>query len=69
MYTYFGGGPMWSIRPKEGLQEKVYDILKNASEHHKHFKVFLKEEIPDRFHYKHNRRINPIMLLADEGYG
>lgn len=31
-------------------------------------KVYLKEEIPDRFHYRHNKRIQPIILVADEGW-
>lgn len=31
-------------------------------------KVYLKEEIPERFHYRHNKRIQPIILVADEGW-
>lgn len=30
--------------------------------------VYKKEDIPDRFHYKHNRRIQPILAVADEGW-
>lgn len=31
-------------------------------------KAYLKEEIPERFHYRHNKRIQPIILVADEGW-
>lgn len=31
-------------------------------------KVYLKEEIPDRYHYSHHKRIQPIILVADEGW-
>ena len=31
-------------------------------------KVYLKEDIPARFHYQHNDRIQPIILVADEGW-
>ena len=30
--------------------------------------VYLKEDIPARFHYQHNDRIQPIILVADEGW-
>lgn len=44
---------------------EVYDKLKHCSPH---MTVYLKEEIPDRFHYQHNDRIQPIILVADEGW-
>lgn len=30
--------------------------------------VYLKEDIPARFHYQHSDRIQPIILVADEGW-
>ena len=29
--------------------------------------VFLREQIPDRFHYRNHRRIPDVLLLANEG--
>ena len=29
--------------------------------------VFLREHIPDRFHYRNHRRIPDVILLANEG--
>jgi len=31
-------------------------------------KVYLKEDIPERFHYKNNDRIPSILVLADPGH-
>ena len=47
-------------------KEYVYNLLKQCDD--RHMKVYLKEEIPDRFHYRHNKRIQPIILIADEGW-
>lgn len=30
--------------------------------------VYKKEQIPDRFHYKHNIKIQPILAVADKGW-
>lgn len=42
----------------------TYNLLKKCNSH---VKVYLKEEIPDRFYYHCNKRIQPITLVADEG--
>lgn len=44
---------------------EVYNKLKNCSSH---MNVYLKEDIPARFHYQHNDRIQPLILVADEGW-
>ncbi|XP_012942288.1 ectonucleotide pyrophosphatase/phosphodiesterase family member 5 [Aplysia californica] len=33
-----------------------------------HMQVWLKEDIPERFHLKHNRRVMDVFALADEGW-
>ena len=57
-----GGGPFMEIRPNEGKLESVYQALQNID----NTQVFKKENIPDKFNYKNNNRIEPILLLADE---
>ena len=47
-----------------GLQEELYENLKKI----KHLTVYRKQDIPEKFHYKHNRRVPPILIAADEGY-
>jgi len=48
----------------EGEQE-VFESLKRNKVN---FKVYLKEDIPDRYHLKNNSRVPEILMVADEGY-
>ena len=43
----------------------MYRALHDANPH---LKVYKKEDIPEHFHYRHNERIMPILLEADEGW-
>ena len=52
------------ILPVVGQEDAVVDRLKNVS----HITVYHKRDIPDRLHYKHNRRIMPVLVIADEGW-
>ncbi|XP_072546441.1 bis(5'-adenosyl)-triphosphatase enpp4 [Salminus brasiliensis] len=44
------------------------DLYNNLSNCHTHMKAYLKDAIPDRLHYRNNERIQPIILVADEGW-
>ncbi len=57
--------PVLAIRPKPGFEDSVYQALKSA---HPHLKVFTKEDLPERFHYRSHRRIPEIIGIADEGW-
>lgn len=63
-YTVIDLTPVAAILPQINRTE-VYNKLKNCSHH---MKVYLKEDIPPKFHYQHNDRIQPIILVADEGW-
>lgn len=63
-YTLIDLTPVAAILPKINKTE-VYNKLKNCSSH---LNVYLKEDIPARFHYQHNSRIQPVVLVADEGW-
>ncbi|XP_060707307.1 bis(5'-adenosyl)-triphosphatase enpp4 [Hemiscyllium ocellatum] len=63
-YTEVTHSPVTAILPHNNISY-VYKLLLNCDSH---MKVYLKEDIPDRFHYKHNERIQPILLVADEGW-
>ncbi|RWS09331.1 ectonucleotide pyrophosphatase/phosphodiesterase family member 5-like protein, partial [Dinothrombium tinctorium] len=58
-------GPVGSVLPKLGKLDIVYQKLKNA---HPNMTVYLKPDIPERFHYRNNPRIMPIVAIADEGF-
>ncbi|CAG2115363.1 unnamed protein product, partial [Medioppia subpectinata] len=66
-YDMYGASPVWSIQPKPGFEDKVFQTLFNASKT-MNFTVYKKEDIPQEFHYKNHRRILPIFLMADEGW-
>lgn len=57
-------GAYMFIHPVEGKIDKVVEDLKQTS----HMTVYRKNEIPDRLHFKNNRRVLPVFLLADEGW-
>ncbi|KAI5140544.1 Bis(5'-Adenosyl)-Triphosphatase Enpp4 [Manis pentadactyla] len=63
-YILIDLSPVAAVLPKINRTE-VYNKLKNCSSH---MNVYLKEDIPARFHYQHNERIQPIILVADEGW-
>ncbi|XP_068688913.1 ectonucleotide pyrophosphatase/phosphodiesterase family member 5-like [Montipora foliosa] len=50
------------IIPKEGMLNQVYQKLKGIP----HLNTYLKDDIPEEFHYKHNRRVMPIFIVADD---
>ena len=58
-------GPLTMIQPKEGKVDKVYRALK---EKEKHYRVYKKEDLPERYHLKDHRRVSDILMIADLGY-
>ena len=59
-------GPAALIQPKDPRQ--TLDIYNSLAKKHPRMKVFLKADIPERWHYKKNRRITPIYAVADESW-
>ena len=53
------------LPPSSGWLEEVYSSLLDANPR---LKVYKKEDIPEYFHYRHNERIMPILLEAEEGW-
>lgn len=61
-------GPVVQIWPKYNKIDKVYNDIVEAKKDIQHFQVYRKEDIPDKWHFKHHHLISPIVLLADPGY-
>ncbi|KAG0265530.1 hypothetical protein BG011_004558 [Mortierella polycephala] len=65
-----------SLQPHLGIRTrdpkrlpKIYNTLKNAQQKDNlPFKVYRREEIPERYNYANNERIAPVVVLADPGY-
>lgn len=59
-------GAVAGLRPHEG--ESVDEIYQALAVKPEHYKVYRREEIPERLHFRAHRRIPPIVMVADEGW-
>ena len=57
--------PATAIDPGPGRTELIYQGLVNA---HPHLRVYRRQDVPTRFHFRSNRRIAPLLALADDGW-
>ncbi len=53
------------LRPLEGDAEALY---KKFAGKENHFKVYRREETPAKYHFRDNRRIPPVIMVADDGW-
>ncbi|MBL8206095.1 MAG: alkaline phosphatase family protein [Blastocatellia bacterium] len=60
------GGQLTGIFPKAGAEAAIDQALKARPI--SHATCYRKTEIPARFHYQNNRRIPPLICIADEGW-
>ena len=65
--TYASGNANVMITPRNGFKMYIYDKLK-YHENGNHYKVYLKEDIPEKYHIKHNKRTPPIILICEPGW-
>ncbi|KAJ2843621.1 hypothetical protein IWW36_005495, partial [Coemansia brasiliensis] len=60
--------PLASIQPKDDKHvSEMYDKLLRASAGQP-WKVYLRKDIPDRFHYHHPTRVAPILVIPEVPY-
>lgn len=57
--------PVGLIQPDEGSKMKVYSALK---ENENNYRAYLKEELPEHYHFSDHYRIPEIIMIADVGY-
>ena len=57
--------PVLALWPREEDTEAVYQALVNA---HPHLKVYRRQDIPQRYHYRGHRRTPRILGVADAGW-
>ncbi len=60
-----GSKPVMMIDPSKEDFQKVFNLLK---ENQNHYKVYLKEDLPEYFHFNKHPYIYPIILVADIGW-
>ncbi len=57
--------PVLQLMPRTGTADELYRRLRGR---HRSLQVYKKEEMPPELHYSNNRRIAPIVAIADEGW-
>ncbi|XP_028998486.1 bis(5'-adenosyl)-triphosphatase enpp4 isoform X2 [Betta splendens] len=63
-YTLVDLTPVAALIPQKDA-DVIFGILSKC---HKHMTAYVKNAIPDRLHYRNNERVQPIILVADEGW-
>lgn len=48
--------------------ENENEVYENLKENEDHYRVYRKEEIPERFHLKNHPRVPELLMVADVGY-
>ncbi|KAI4161608.1 MAG: hypothetical protein LQ342_004749 [Letrouitia transgressa] len=63
------GWPLYGLRPKDlsNLPSLHNRLLAEAKED-QHFEVYLKENMPERYHFSHNDRIAPLWVIPKTGW-
>ena len=57
--------PVALIKPEESEADDIYTALKSAENH---YRVFRRDELPERFRFSNHYRIPEIIMIADVGY-
>lgn len=58
-------GAVAGLRPAPDEIEEVYSSI---AARQNHFRIYRREEVPERLHFRAHRRIPPLILIADEGW-
>ncbi|XP_032355823.1 glycerophosphocholine cholinephosphodiesterase ENPP6 [Etheostoma spectabile] len=57
-------GPVVSLWPKDNKYQEVYAALSQVP----NMRVYARQEIPERFHFKGGRFVSPLTLVAEPGW-
>ncbi len=68
--NYYGTTPILQVVPEISSERiEIYQKLQNASRELKNFKVYLNEDLPERWKFENPLRVGPITAVADLGFG
>ncbi|KAL8849160.1 MAG: hypothetical protein Q9221_005837 [Calogaya cf. arnoldii] len=63
------GWPLYGLRPKNPANlQGLYDKLLVEAEQNEHFDVYVKETMPERYHFSNNNRIAPLWVIPEAGW-
>ena len=57
--------PVMMMNAKPGKREEVYNALKKGEDH---YRIYKKEELPERYHLKNHYRVPELIMIADLGW-
>ncbi|KAI9311575.1 alkaline-phosphatase-like protein [Dichotomocladium elegans] len=61
--------PLLAIRPyKDEDTDTLYEAFKRLQLKHPQFEVYKRESIPSRYHFSHNPRIPPLLVVPQAGW-
>jgi predicted AlkP superfamily pyrophosphatase or phosphodiesterase len=68
--TSYNYGTFMDVFPKDPTQVEVIKqaIINARTPEYDHFDVYTKDTIPERYHYRNNRLIAPILISARQGW-
>lgn len=68
--SFYGNTPVMQVVPDDLSEtDYVYNELKEVSISSGSFKVYLNNELPDRWHFHNKYRVGPITVVAELKYG
>lgn len=63
------GWPLYGLRPKNPTDlQGLYAKLLTEAEQNDHFNVYVKETMPERYHFSNNDRIAPLWVIPKTGW-
>ncbi|KAI8978115.1 alkaline-phosphatase-like protein [Pilobolus umbonatus] len=60
--------PLFGLRTKPNATHLLDQIYQELTADPRHYTVYRREEMPNRFHYNQTNRIAPILMIPDPGY-
>jgi predicted AlkP superfamily pyrophosphatase or phosphodiesterase len=64
-YKSNDGGPFMMIEPAKGESDNIFNRLK---ENENHYKVYMRKNVPEYFHFSDNPLISKIVIIAENGW-
>lgn len=69
LVEHIDGWPLYGLRPKDPIDLRgLYDRLLVESQSNGNFEVYLKENMPKRYHFSNNDRIAPLWVIPNTGW-
>ncbi|KAL8690961.1 MAG: hypothetical protein Q9218_003719 [Villophora microphyllina] len=63
------GWPLYGLRPKNPADlQGLYATLLEEAKHNDHFDVYVRETMPERYHFSNNDRIAPLWVIPKTGW-